>query len=56
MEQKGVDSLMVLDLVRLAQLRAFDTALVVAGDRDLAEALRVVADDHARRCAARILD
>jgi uncharacterized LabA/DUF88 family protein len=48
-EQKGVDSLMVLDLVRLAQLRAFDTALVVAGDRDLAEALRVVADDHARR-------
>jgi uncharacterized LabA/DUF88 family protein len=48
-EQKGVDTLLVLDLVRLAQLRAFDTALVVAGDRDLAEALRVVADDHARR-------
>ena len=48
-QQKGVDSLMVLDLVRLAQLRAFDIALVVAGDRDLAEALRVIADDHARR-------
>jgi uncharacterized LabA/DUF88 family protein len=48
-QQKGVDSLMVLDLVRLAQLRAFDVALVVAGDRDLAEALRVIADDHARR-------
>ena len=48
-EQKGVDTLLVLDLVRLAQLRAFDTAVIVAGDRDLAEALRVVADDHARR-------
>jgi hypothetical protein len=48
-QQKGVDTLMVLDLVRLAQLRAFDIALVVAGDRDLAEALRVIADDHARR-------
>jgi uncharacterized LabA/DUF88 family protein len=47
--QKGVDALLVLDLVRLAQLRAFDTALVMAGDRDLAETLRVVADDHARR-------
>jgi len=48
-QQKGVDTLLVLDLVRLAQLRAYDIALVVAGDRDLAEALRVVADDHARR-------
>ena len=48
-EQKGVDTLLVLDLVRLAQLRAFDTAVIVAGDRDLAEAVRVVADDHARR-------
>jgi hypothetical protein len=48
-QQKGVDTLMVLDLVRLAQLHAFDIAMVVAGDRDLAEALRVIADDHARR-------
>jgi uncharacterized LabA/DUF88 family protein len=48
-QQKGVDTLMVLDLVRLAQQRAFDTALIIAGDRDLAEVLRVVADDHARR-------
>jgi uncharacterized LabA/DUF88 family protein len=48
-QQKGVDTLLVLDLVRMAQLRAFDVALVIAGDRDLAEALRVVADDHARR-------
>ena len=48
-EQKGVDTLLVLDLVHLAQQRAFDTALIIAGDRDLAEALRVVADDYARR-------
>ncbi len=48
-QQKGVDTLVVLDLVRLAQLRAYDIALIIAGDRDLAEALRVVADDHARR-------
>lgn len=48
-QQKGVDTLLVLDLVRLAQQRAFDTALIIAGDRDLAEGLRVVADDHARR-------
>jgi hypothetical protein len=48
-QQKGVDTLLVLDLVRLAQLRAFDTAVIIAGDRDLAEAIRVVADDHARR-------
>jgi uncharacterized LabA/DUF88 family protein len=48
-QQKGVDTLLVLDLVRMAQLRAFDIALIIAGDRDLAEAARVIADDHARR-------
>lgn len=48
-EQKGVDTLMVLDLLRMAQQGAFDIAIVIAGDRDLAEALRVVADDYARR-------
>lgn len=48
-EQKGVDTLMVLDILRMAQQGAFDIAIVVAGDRDLAEALRVVADDFARR-------
>lgn len=48
-EQKGVDTLMVLDLLRMAQQGAFDIAVVVAGDRDLAEALRVIADDYARR-------
>lgn len=50
-EQKGVDTLLVLDMVRLAQARAFDIALVVAGDRDLAEAMRVIADDYARQVA-----
>jgi hypothetical protein len=48
-EQKGVDTLLVLDLLRLAQQGAFDTALIIAGDRDLAEAIRVIADDYARR-------
>lgn len=49
MATKGVDTLLVLDLVGLAQQRAFDTALIIAADRDLAEALRVIADDYARR-------
>lgn len=49
LEQKGVDTLLVLDLVRLAQLHAYDTAILVAGDGDFAEPLRVVADDYARR-------
>jgi uncharacterized LabA/DUF88 family protein len=47
-EQKGVDTLIVLDLVRLAQHRAYDTALVLAGDRDLAEAVRVAQDEGRR--------
>jgi hypothetical protein len=34
---------------RLAQLHAFDIAVVITGDRGLAEALRVVADGYARR-------
>lgn len=49
LQQKGVDTLLVLDLVRMAQQRAFDVALLVAGDRDLAEAVRVVADDYGRQ-------
>jgi uncharacterized LabA/DUF88 family protein len=40
--QKGVDTLIVLDLVRLAEERAYDTAILLAGDRDLAEAVRAV--------------
>lgn len=36
-EQKGVDSLMVLDLVRLAQDRAIAAAYLLSGDEDLRE-------------------
>ncbi len=48
MEQKGVDTLIVLDLVRLAQRRAYDTAFLIAGDRDLAEAVRVAQEEGRR--------
>ena len=43
-QQKGVDTLIALDLVRLAGRSAFDTAVLVAGDRDLAEAVRATQD------------
>jgi hypothetical protein len=42
--QKGVDTLMTLDLVRLASRSAFATAIVITGDRDLAEVIRTVLD------------
>jgi uncharacterized LabA/DUF88 family protein len=48
-EQKGVDTLLVLDLVKMAQQGAYDIAVVCTGDRDLAEAVRVVGDDYSRR-------
>lgn len=48
LEQKGVDTLIVLDLVRLAQRRAYALAVVIAGDRDLAEAVRVAQDEGSR--------
>lgn len=48
-QQKGVDTLLVLDLVRMAQQQAFDIAVIVTGDSDIAEALAVVADDYGRR-------
>ena len=48
LEQKGVDTLIVLDLVRLAQRRAYAIAVLVAGDRDLAEAVRVAQDEGCR--------
>lgn len=46
--QKGVDTLMALDLVRLAQRRAYHTAVLITGDRDLAEAVRVAQDEGRR--------
>jgi uncharacterized LabA/DUF88 family protein len=43
-QQKGVDTLIVLDMLRLAQFNAYDTVLLIAGDRDLAGAVRAVQD------------
>ena len=43
-QQKGVDTLMTLDMVRLASRSAFETAIVISGDRDLAEVIRTVQD------------
>lgn len=40
--QKGVDTLVVMDLVRLACRKVFDTAVVTSGDRDLAPVIRTV--------------
>jgi uncharacterized LabA/DUF88 family protein len=40
-QQKGVDTLITLDLVRLAQQGAYSTGVLIAGDRDLAEPVRV---------------
>lgn len=42
--QKGVDTLITLDMIRLASRSAFDVAILIAGDRDLAEAIRTVQD------------
>ena len=43
-QQKGVDTLITLDMVRLASRSAFESAIVIAGDRDLAEVVRTVQD------------
>jgi uncharacterized LabA/DUF88 family protein len=43
-EQKGVDTLLVLDLVTLAQIHAYETAILITGDRDIAEAVRAAQD------------
>ena len=42
--QKGVDTLTALDMVRLAGRSAFSVAVLVAGDRDLAEVVGNVQD------------
>lgn len=47
-QQKGVDTLITLDLVRLASRAAFGNAILVSGDRDLAEPVRT-AQDHGVR-------
>ena len=43
-QQKGVDTLIALDLVRLAGRGVINTAVLVSGDRDLAEAIRAAQD------------
>ena len=42
--QKGVDTLIALDMVRLAGRSACSAAVLMAGDRDLAEVVRTVQD------------
>jgi len=46
--QKGVETLMVTDLLSAAFRSQMSTAVVMAGDRDLAEALRVVQEQGTR--------
>lgn len=53
-QQKGVDTLITLDLVRLAQSGAFHTAVLVAGDRDLAEPVRTAQDAGCRVVVATV--
>lgn len=43
-KQKGVDTLLVMDLVMLAQQGEIDTAVLIAGDGDFTEAVRVARD------------
>ena len=43
-QPKGVDTLIALDMIRLASRSACDTMLLVAGDRDLAEVVRALQD------------
>lgn len=43
-QQKGVDTLITLDMVRLASRSVFNAAVVISGDRDLAEVIRTVQD------------
>jgi uncharacterized LabA/DUF88 family protein len=46
--QKGVDTLLTLDLVSLAQRGAYDRAILIAGDRDFAEPVRLAQDEGRR--------
>lgn len=42
LEQKGVDTLLVLDMLQMAQQNAYDIAVLVTGDADFAEAADTV--------------
>ena len=46
--QRGVDTMLCSDIVRLAGRRAFDTAVIFSGDRDLHEAVRSAQELGAR--------
>ena len=43
-KQKGVDTLIALDMVRFAGKQIFDTAVLISGDQDLAGALQATQD------------
>ena len=43
-KQKGIDTLIALDMARLAGGGAIDTVVLISGDRDLAEAVRATQD------------
>lgn len=42
LQQKGVDTLLVLDVLQMAQLGAYDIAVLLAGDADFAEVVDAV--------------
>jgi len=46
--QKGVDTRLVIDMVGLALLDAYDVAILVSGDADLAEAVHFI-KEHTRK-------
>ncbi len=52
LEQKGVDTRITLDIVRLAQRRVYDAAILVAGDRDLAEPVQLAQEEGCRMILA----
>lgn len=43
-KQKGVDTLIALDMVRFASQKAFNTAVLISGDQDLAGAVQTTQD------------
>ena len=43
-KQKGVDTLIALDMVRFAGQKVFDTAVLISGDQDLAGAVQTTQD------------
>lgn len=44
-QQKGIDVKLTTDLLKLAYSHAYDVAVILSGDADLAESLRVIKDD-----------